>query len=435
MAEKRFQVGTIHALGRDEGAGRRASTLSKSRTRLKYFYNFDVVEHPGTSLEGIEDDELVFLYAFPDEPLRAQLVERGNPVICGFFFTPEGVFHTWQYERQDFLRRCGVRVLAADDMSFLRKYALAAVLKRYMREKRVTAFERAASFTWDEPVAKAGLAPFGVALEGLPVEKLLDYRRIHSDEVEEVTDRLLPAASRAISRDEVKEAVRLYWFLKRLPDNLAVTVKCLDKGVSAKLMDGEFLVTPCLAAALLGEECVGFGGEGDWISAFSSFVVQYLTERPCFMTNVYPQAIHPAWGNHLQVAASQLAENQVVLCHCAYVGAVPPSLAASWRLVRKMDLAHQNMGVMVDATLAPGRYSLARFNTHVDAMSVFEGTVSETRDTGLYHGRVLAVLDLDYSSRALSHHLVSHHQIVFPGSADELTELLEVAGIPAERIR
>jgi len=431
MVEKRNIIGNIIALGK---YNRRPYQLSKIPHAKKFFYNFNIIENPSIDLTKIGKHDIIYLYDYPDEKLQAKLIKMGNAIIPGFIFTFEGTFDIWAYENADYLKRKGLNLLLAENISYLRDYSIAAAFKGYIKNKGVTVYGSIHDFRWHEKEPLDNFKKLGGKLNILPMEKLLDFKKIPDAESEEITEKLLSFASTGIKKEEISQAVKFYLMLKKKAD-LAYTTNCLNYGqYQQELMVKKSLPTPCIAAALLNEEGIGWAGEGDWISAFTAFMIQYLIESPCFMTNIYPQAILPSWSYHLQIPVTKLKENQIILCHCAYLGTSPLSMSSSWRIVTKMDLLHDRIGLMIDSSIPPGQYSLARFDTLMDSVSIFTGCLTEVRYTGTFHGRSLGVLELDYSSKVLHDSCVSHHYIVFPGPPYKLIEQLAIAGIKSELI-
>ncbi len=185
MVEQRNIIGTIQALGK----GRHP--LSKASWSGKYFYNFKIVENPSMDFKKVGKHDIIFLYSYPDEELRKKLMKIGNPIIPGFLFTHEGTFNIWAYENADYLKRIGMKILSAENMIILRSHAIASALKGFIKGKNITVYGSYKDFRWDEKEPLKNLKDMGVKINLLPVEKLLDCKKISDADAEDIVNRLL----------------------------------------------------------------------------------------------------------------------------------------------------------------------------------------------------------------------------------------------------
>ena len=141
---------------------------------------------------------------------------------------------------------------------------------------------------------------WGMDYVDIPLEQVIKrYRSITDDEVGEATAEL---ASRALAcRDAQPEdlinAMRLYKALKQIVSDhqlTALTLSCF------KLTE-QVGTTGCLALALLNDEGITAGCEGDLQAIFTMLAVHALTGKPAFMAN--PSLINAR-------------TNEIVLSHC-----------------------------------------------------------------------------------------------------------------------
>lgn len=141
---------------------------------------------------------------------------------------------------------------------------------------------------------------WGIEYVDIPLERVCErYNRTTDDEVGDACAQL---AARALAcRDatpkDMLKAMRLYHALKAVirEENLsAITLSCFR----LVEMTG---TTGCLALALLNDEGIVAGCEGDLQSVFTMLVVKALTGKPCFMAN--PSMINAR-------------TNEIVLSHC-----------------------------------------------------------------------------------------------------------------------
>lgn len=134
----------------------------------------------------------------------------------------------------------------------------------------------------------------------IPLERVCErYNRTTDDEVGDACAQLAARAlaCRDATPEDMLKAMRLYHALKAVirEENLsAITLSCFR----LVEMTG---ATGCLALALLNDEGIVAGCEGDLQSVFTMLVVKALTGKPCFMAN--PSMINAR-------------TNEIVLSHC-----------------------------------------------------------------------------------------------------------------------
>lgn len=141
---------------------------------------------------------------------------------------------------------------------------------------------------------------WGVVYKDIPLERIYQYyEQITDDEVGEacVTLAAKALACREATPEDLIKAMRLYRAVKKVveEDNLnALTLSCFR-------MIEQVGTTGCLALALLNDEGIIAGCEGDLQSIFTMLSVKVLTGKSAFMTN--PSLIN-------------MRANEVVLTHC-----------------------------------------------------------------------------------------------------------------------
>ena len=107
-------------------------------------------------------------------------------------------------------------------------------------------------------------------------------------------------ACREATFDEVIRAMRLFYALRKVASEEkldALTLSCF------KLIE-QTQTTGCLALALLNDEGIIAGCEGDLQSIFTQLIVKELTGKLSFMAN--PSSINKA-------------NNELILAHCTIV--------------------------------------------------------------------------------------------------------------------
>ena len=141
---------------------------------------------------------------------------------------------------------------------------------------------------------------WGIEYVDIPLERVCErYNHTTDDEVGDACAQLAARAlaCRDATPEDMLKAMRLYHALKAVirEENLsAITLSCFR----LVEMTG---TTGCLALALLNDEGIVAGCEGDLQSVFTMLVVKALTGKPCFMAN--PSMINAR-------------TNEIVLSHC-----------------------------------------------------------------------------------------------------------------------
>ena len=141
---------------------------------------------------------------------------------------------------------------------------------------------------------------WGIEYVDIPLEHISErYARTTDDEIGDACLRLASQAlaCREATPEDMLKAMRLHHALKSVirEERLdAITLSCF------RLVEAVG-VTGCLALALLNDEGIVAGCEGDLQSVFTMLVVKALTGKPCFMAN--PSMINAR-------------TNEIVLSHC-----------------------------------------------------------------------------------------------------------------------
>lgn len=141
---------------------------------------------------------------------------------------------------------------------------------------------------------------WGVEYTDIPLERIYEYfDRITDDEVGESCALLAgkALACREASAEDMIKAMRLYRAIKRIVEEerlSALTLSCF------RLIERTG-TTGCLALALLNDEGIIAGCEGDLQSVFTMLAAKVLTGKPAFMAN--PSMINAR-------------TNEVILAHC-----------------------------------------------------------------------------------------------------------------------
>lgn len=155
----------------------------------------------------------------------------------------------------------------------------------------------------------AAFRNWGVSYIDIPLSEVEDrYKALAAlderAEEETLSTRFLTGSKGIVEpkRDDLRRATRLYLAIRDIVSAYrldAITVKCFD-------LIGTTNTTGCLALALLDDNGIPAGCEGDLQSIFTKLLVWKVTGQPSFMAN--PALIRP---NEVLVAHCTIGLNQV----------------------------------------------------------------------------------------------------------------------------
>jgi L-fucose isomerase-like protein len=172
---------------------------------------------------------------------------------------------------------------------------------------------------------------WGVEMVDVPLDEVVKgYEAVPDDEVQDITDEFISKAAgiKEPSRDEFIKAMRLYRSVKDIVERYrldAFTLNCFDLIPTTR-------TTGCVALALLNQEGIPAGCEGDEQTLLTMLAVQAATGEMTFMAN--PSKI-------LDNAA-----HEIVLAHCT----IAPAMADRY-IVR--DHYESLSGVAVEGVFDP----------------------------------------------------------------------------------
>ena len=161
---------------------------------------------------------------------------------------------------------------------------------------------------------------------------------IEETEKEMLDSKQVPHANELINKYKDKEVIHqalvIYVALKKLVDKYqlkGLTIRCFD-------LLKKYKNTACLALALLNEEGITAGCEGDIFALLTMHVVQALTGRSAFMAN-------PSKFNY--------EEHTVLLAHCT----VPLNMTSSYSLTTHFE---SGLGIGVRGEMPEGRITVCK---------------------------------------------------------------------------
>ena len=251
---------------------------------------------------------------------------------------------------------------------------------------------------------------WGIEMVNVPLNEVVKgYEAVTDDEVQEITDEFLGRAVgiKEPSRDEVVKAMRLYLSVKRTVDEYcldAFTLNCFDLIPTTR-------TTGCLALALLNQEGIPAGCEGDEQTLLTMLAVQAATGEMTFMAN--PSKI-------LDNAA-----HEMVFAHCT----IAPAMTDRY-IVR--DHYESLSGVAVEGIFDPMDMTIVKCGgKNMERYFISQARLLEcTTNPNMCRTQLRLRLDepLDYF---LERSIGNHHVIVRGNHVERLATVLRMLGAKA----
>ena len=157
---------------------------------------------------------------------------------------------------------------------------------------------------------------WAVVMEDVPLDEVVKgYEAVTDDEVQDITDEFISKAVsvKEPSRDEVVKAMRLYRSIKNIVELYrldALTLNCFDLIPTTR-------TTGCVALALLNQEGIPAGCEGDEQTLLTMLAVQAATGEMTFMANpskILDNAAHEMVFAHCTIAPA-MTDRYIVRDH------------------------------------------------------------------------------------------------------------------------
>ena len=248
---------------------------------------------------------------------------------------------------------------------------------------------------------------WGVEMVDVPLDEVVKgYEAIPDNEVQDITDEFINKAVgvKEPSRDEVVKAMRLYRSVKGIVERYrlnAFTLNCFDLIPTTH-------TTGCVALALLNQEGIPAGCEGDEQTLLTMLVVQAVTGEMTFMAN--PSKI-------LDNAA-----HEMVFAHCT----IAPAMTDRY-IVR--DHYESLSGVAVEGIFDPMEMTIikcgwaAMERYFISKAQLLECTTNPNMCRTQLHLRLDESLDY-FLERSIG----NHHVIVRGNHVEKLTTILRMLG-------
>ena len=248
---------------------------------------------------------------------------------------------------------------------------------------------------------------WAVVMEDVPLEEVVKgYEAVTDDEVQDITDEFISKAVgvKEPSRDEVVKAMRLYRSIKNIVELYrldALTLNCFDLIPTTR-------TTGCVALALLNQEGIPAGCEGDEQTLLTMLAVQAATGEITFMAN--PSKI-------LDNAA-----HEMVFAHCT----IAPAMTDRY-IVR--DHYESLSGVAVEGIIDPMDMTVVKCGgREMERLFISRARLLEcTTNPNMCRTQLHLRLDepLDYF---LERSIGNHHVIVRGNHVEKLTTILRMLG-------
>lgn len=196
-------------------------------------------------------------------------------------------------------------------------YAQAHEAKRRLRGSRVGVIGKPSGWLIASNVSYHGIRErWGVEMVDVPLEEVVKgYEAVTGDQVQDITDQFINQATgiKEPSRDEVVKAMRLYRAIKTVVEKhrlKAFTLNCFDLIPATH-------TTGCVALAMLNQEGIPAGCEGDEQTLLTMLVVQAATGELTFMANpsmILDNAAHEMVFAHCTIAPA-MTDRYIVRNH------------------------------------------------------------------------------------------------------------------------
>ena len=248
---------------------------------------------------------------------------------------------------------------------------------------------------------------WGVEMVDIPLDEVVKgYEAVTADEVQDITDEFISKAVgvKEPSRDEVVKAMRLYRSVKGIVERNrldAFTLNCFDLIPTTR-------TTGCVALALLNQQGIPAGCEGDEQTLLTMLAVQAATGEMTFMAN--PSKI-------LDNAA-----HEMVFAHCTIAPAMTDRYIVRDHYESLSGVAVEGIFDPMDMTVVKcGGRGMERY--FISKAQLLECTTNPNMCRTQLHLRLDQPLDY-FLERSIG----NHHVIVRGDHADRLTVILRMLG-------
>ena len=244
---------------------------------------------------------------------------------------------------------------------------------------------------------------YGIETIDIDLQRLIDgIKTVPQTEAEEVAQTMVKRAKdvKEPTHADMVEAAKAYLAIKKIcqEERLdAMTIRCFDIVKACG-------TTSCLALALLNDEGIVAGCEGDMQTLLSMLLAKRLCEAVAFMAN-----------------PSQLTDKTSMLAHCTI-----PLTMCDKTIVRSHF--ESSMGVAIQGLLPLTDYTLFKWGgPKLDRFFVTEARAVETPYSN-HFCRTQITLDVNLKPYLLQHSVGNHHVVIRGRHAEEIRCFMQQTG-------
>ena len=245
---------------------------------------------------------------------------------------------------------------------------------------------------------------YGIETIDIDLQRLIDgIKTVPQTEAEEVAQTMVKRAKdvKEPTHADMVEAAKAYLAIKKIcqEERLdAMTIRCFDIVKACG-------TTSCLALALLNDEGIVAGCEGDMQTLLSMLLAKRLCGAVAFMAN-----------------PSQLTDKTSMLAHCTI-----PLTMCDKTIVRSHF--ESSMGVAIQGLLPLTDYTLFKWGgPKLDRFFVTEARAVETPYSN-HFCRTQITLDVNLKPYLLQHSIGNHHVIIRGMHADAIRRFMQSNGV------
>ena len=240
---------------------------------------------------------------------------------------------------------------------------------------------------------------YGIETIDINLQRLIDgIKTIPQTEAEKVAQTILKRAKGVVepSDADMLEAAKAYLAIKRIcqEEHLdAMTIRCFDIVKACG-------TTSCLALALLNDEGIVAGCEGDMQTLMSMYLAKRLCGEVAFMAN-----------------PSQLTDQSSMLAHCT----IPLTMCDETTIRSHFE---SSIGVAIQGMLPLTDYTLFKWGgSKLDRFFVTEAQAVETPCSN-HFCRTQITLNVNLKPYLLQHSIGNHHVIIRGRHADQIRQFM-----------
>ena len=248
------------------------------------------------------------------------------------------------------------------------------------------------------------LQRYGMEAVDIDLQRLIEgIKTVAQSGAEEVAQAMVKRVKGVVEPSDVDmlEAAKAYLTIKKIcqEERLdAMTIRCFDIVKACG-------TTSCLALALLNDEGIVAGCEGDMQTLMSMFLAKRLCGEVAFMAN-----------------PSQLTDQSSMLAHCTI-----PLTMCDETIVRSHF--ESGIGVAIQGLLPLTDYTLFKWGgPQLDRYYVTEAKAIETPYSN-HFCRTQITLNVNLKPYLLQHSIGNHHVIIRGRHADEIRKFMQAHGV------